>query len=182
MSVAAQLLTAEEFAILPGSRHQELVFGEVVETMPPGGIHGEVALTIGMFLKLWLRQVGLGVAGVESGFILARDPDLVRSPDVYFVRAERVPADGVPESFWPLAPDLAVEVVSPSDTAEEVEAKVGEYLSAGSGAVWVVYPRLRRLVAHSPGGIARSYGERDTLENAELLPGFALVLAEIFSR
>ncbi|MEI7770433.1 MAG: Uma2 family endonuclease [Chloroflexales bacterium] len=134
MSTKIHLLTAEEFAALPGSRHQELVFGEVVEIMPPGGSHGKIALRIGKLLDNWAEKGQAGVVGVESGFILARDPDLVRGPDAYYVRAERVPTEGVPDGFWNIAPDLAIEVVSPGDTADEVEAKVFEYLAAGSAA------------------------------------------------
>ncbi|MFV9506702.1 MAG: Uma2 family endonuclease [Oscillochloridaceae bacterium umkhey_bin13] len=180
MSTTTQGLTAETFATMPGSRHQELVYGEVVETMPPGGIHGELALTLGMFVKLWLKQGASGVAGVESGFILARDPDLVRSPDVYYIRPERVPVEGAPDGFWPIAPDLAVEVVSPNDTAEEIETKVFEYLSAGTAAVWVVYPRAQRVTVHTPDGFARTYPADATLTMPELLPGFSLLIKDLF--
>ncbi len=179
MSTATRLLTAEEFAALPGSRHQELVRGEVVETMPPGRKHGKLALKIGKLIDNWVEQNG-GEAGVESGFILARDPDLVRSPDVYYVRAERLPEGEVSEAFWTIAPDLAVEVVSPSDTADEVEAKVFEYLAAGTAVVWVVYPRSRRVTVHTPDGLARTYGPEATLVSPELLPGFSVPIKDLF--
>ncbi|MEI7642748.1 MAG: Uma2 family endonuclease [Chloroflexales bacterium] len=180
MSTAVHLLTAEEFFALPGSRHQELIYGEVIDVMPPGGIHGKVAVTVGMFLMLWAKQGSRGVVGVESGFILKRDPDLVRGPDAYYVRAERLPSEGVPDGFWTIAPDLAVEVVSPSETADDVQSKVSEYLASGTSAVWVVYPRLHRLVAHTPDGLARTYGPGSTLEMPDLLPGFALEINELF--
>ncbi|NNJ13245.1 Uma2 family endonuclease [Chloroflexales bacterium ZM16-3] len=180
MSTAVQPLTAEEFAALPGSRHQELVRGEVVQIMPPGGVHGKVAVSVVMFLGFWARQGSGGIVGVESGFILERDPDLVRGPDAYYVRTERIPAGGIPEGFWPIAPDLAVEVVSPNDTAGEVRAKVREYLAAGTAAVWVVYPSTREVIAHTPDGMARTYGPGETLEMPELLPGFSLAISELF--
>lgn len=180
MSTATQLLTAEAFAALPGSRHQELVDGEVLDLMPPGGIHGELALTIGMFVKLWIRQGHGGIAGVETGFRLTRDPDTVRSPDVYYIRPERVPAAGSPEGFWPIAPDLAVEVVSPHDTADEVQTKIREYLAAGTSEVWVVYPRARCVTVHSADGLARTYGAELTLERPDLLPGFSLLIGDLF--
>jgi Uma2 family endonuclease len=180
MSTEIHLLTAEEFAALPGSRHQELVRGEVVEIMPPGGSHGKIALRIGKLLDNWAEKEQAGVVGVESGFILARDPDLVRGPDVYYVRAERIPEGGIPEGFWNIAPDLAIEVVSPNDMAGEVRAKVREYLAAGSAAVWVVYPSTREVIAHTPDGLARTYGPGTTLEMPELLPGFALAISELF--
>ena len=73
-SVAQRLITAEEFWRLPGSEHQELVRGEVVEIMPPGAVHGAIALAIGSLLRMWTKQGVGGYAGVEAGFILARDP------------------------------------------------------------------------------------------------------------
>ena len=181
MSATTRLLTAEEFAALPGSRHQELVRGEVIDLMPPGGVHGEIALTVGMFLKLWAKQGPGGVVGVESGFRVEQEPDTVRGPDVSYVRAERVPPEGVPEGFWQIAPDLAVAVVSPNDTAEEVREKVRAYLAAGTAAVWVVYPRSREVVVHTPDGLARTYGPEATLQLPELLPGFSVTVKEFFA-
>ncbi|PDW04469.1 Uma2 family endonuclease [Candidatus Viridilinea mediisalina] len=181
MTSTTELLTAEGFAALPASElRQELVFGEVVETMPPGRKHGRIALKIGKLIDNW-AEAGLGgESGVEAGFILARDPDLVRSPDAYYVRAERLPAGGDDEGFWHIPPDLAVEVVSPSDSAEDLRQKVQEYLKAGTPLVWVVYPRTREVVAHTPDGLARSFGAEDTLSHAQVLPGFSLVVKELF--
>lgn len=181
MSATTRLLTAEEFFALPGSRHQELVRGEVVDVMPPGGVHGIVAALIAAALIQWSRQGAGGHVGVESGFIVEEGPDTVRGPDVYYVRPERVPEGGAPEGFWRIAPDLAVEVVSPGDTAEEVEAKVFEYLTAGTAAVWVVYPRSQRVTVHTPDGLARTHGPEATLAMPELLPGFSASVKELFS-
>ena len=181
MSIATRLLTAEEFFAMPGSRHQELVRGEIVETMPPGRKHGKLALKIGKHIDNWIEQGGGGEAGVESGFILVREPDLVRSPDIYYVRAERIPEGEVFEGFWQIAPDLAVEIVSPGDTAEEVRTKVREYLDAGTSMVWVVYPRSREVIVHTPDGLARTYGPEATLETPSVLPGFSCPVNAIFS-
>ena len=180
MSTAVHLLTAEEFFALPSSRHQELVDGEVIDAMPPGRKHGKLAFRIGKLLDRWVEQNPGGEIGVESGFILRRDPDIVRSPDVYYVRPERLPEGDVADGFWTIAPDLAVEVVSPNDTAGEVRAKVREYLAAGSAAVWVIYPSTREVIAHTPDGLARTYGPGSTLEMPDLLPGFSLVISEVF--
>jgi Uma2 family endonuclease len=181
MSATTRLITAEEFFSLPGSRHQELVRGEVVDGMPPGGKHGRVALRIGKFLDNWAEQGPGGEVGVESGFRVEQEPDTVRGPDVYYVRAERVPEGGAPEGFWDIPPDLAVEVVSPGDTAEEIEIKVGEYLDAGTLAVWVVYPRLRKVIVHTPDGLARTYGPKATLVTPDVLPGFSCPVSAIFA-
>lgn len=175
------LMTAEEFWCLPkNGKHRELVGGGVVETMPPGGLHGIVALTLGALLRAWKGNGPGGFVGVESGFILRRDPDVVRGPDVFCVRADRIPAHGVPEAFWEIAPDLAVEVVSPGETAEEVREKVRDYLGAGTPLVWEVYPRTREVVVHTRDGLARTYGGGDSLEGFEALPGFSCTVAELF--
>ncbi|MBC8077877.1 MAG: Uma2 family endonuclease [Chloroflexales bacterium] len=122
-ATATQLLTAEEFLLLPeNGMRRALERGEVEETMPPGGRHGVTVASIGAFLCRWADGRGSGCTGISSGFILARDPDIVRGPDVFYVRAERIPAEGIPEAFWTIAPDLAVEIVSPSETAEDVRA------------------------------------------------------------
>ena len=180
-AVSPKPLTAEEFWLLPGdARRRELVRGEVIETMPPGGLHGAVALRLGTRLETWTRSGPGGYVGVESGFFLSRSPDTVRGPDVSYVRAERIPDTGVPEAFWNLAPDLAVEVVSPGEGAEEVREKVRDYLAAGTGLVWVVYPRTREVVVHTPDGLSRAYGEGDALEGFDVLPGFACAVADLF--
>ena len=180
-SVAQQLMTAEELWQLPdtGVRY-ELIDGELVETMPPGGIHGAVAVVLSTLLRIWMRQHGRGYIGVEAGFILARDPDKVRGPDVSYVRAERIPVSGIPEGFWTIAPDLAVEVVSPTETAEEIRAKVRDFLRAGTPMVWVIYPRSREVVVHLPDGTARTYHEQAELTAPAILPGFSCTVTELF--
>lgn len=180
-AVRPRLLTAEEFWNLPenGTR-RELVRGEVVEEMPPGGIHGVIAVTFSALLLAWARSGPGGYVGVESGFVLRRDPDVVRAPDVFYVRASKVPHGGAPEAFWNVAPDLAVEVVSPGEGAEEVRDKVRDYLVAGTLLVLVVYPRAREVVVHTPDGLARAHGAAGKLEGFDVLPGFSCTVAELF--
>lgn len=174
-------MTAEEFWRLPenGTR-RALVRGEVVEEMPPGGLHGTVASEIVVRLHAWARGGPGGVVGVESGFFLDRDPDTVRGADVFYVGPDRVPDAGIPEKFWNTAPDLAVEVVSPSESANDVRKKVRDYLVAGTPLVWVVYPRMREVVVHTPDGLARTCGAGDVLEGFEALPGFRCAVADLF--
>ena len=183
MSQQRTLLTAEEFFRLYSHKdeHYELVRGEVIELAPPGWVHGGVAVNISSPLHRYVREHDLGRVVVESGYWIERQPDTVRGPDVSFVRRERLPAEGAPRAFFEGAPDLAVEIVSPSDNATGLEAKVHQYLQNGVQRVWVVYPDSRRVTVHRPGGSAQCYEEEATLEEPELLPGFALPLAEVFN-
>jgi Uma2 family endonuclease len=180
-SVLHQTMTAQELLQLPDTGlRRELVRGEVIETMPPGGQHGAIAVILAMLLRLWTKQTMHGYVGVEVGYTFVHDPDTVRGPDVSYVRAERIPPTGIPEGFWDLAPDLAVEVVSPNETADEVREKVRDFLHAGTPLVWTIYPRTREVIVHTPDGLARTYGIDDVLEFADVLPGFTCSVAELF--
>jgi Uma2 family endonuclease len=133
-----------------------------------------------MYCTAFIWNVYKGCVGVESGFILGRNPDTVRSPDVFYVRAERIPTTGIPEGFWEVPPDLAVEVVSPSESAADVRDKVRDYLSAGTQLVWIIYPRSREVMVHTPDGLAKTYSEGDELAGFEVLPNFTCVVASLF--
>jgi Uma2 family endonuclease len=179
--VEPQLLTAHDYWRLPenGMQHA-LVRGEVHETMPPGGRYGLIAAILSMVLRLWAQQGTHGCVGVESGFLLTRAPDTIRGPDVFFIRTARIPVTGVPEGFWMIHPDLAVEVVSPNETAEIVREKVRDYLAAGTPLVWVIYPRTQEVIAHTPDGLARTYSREDTLDALAILPGFMCSVSTLF--
>ncbi len=180
-TVAQQLITAEEFLLLPPTEmRRDLVRGEIVETMPPNAKHGRLTVKIAVRLETWSEQGKHGVVGVESGFTLRKTPDVVRSPDVYFIRAERVPPSGVPDAFWTIAPDVAVEVVSPSESAADVQEKVHDYLLAGTPLMWVVYPRSQQVVAHTADGVARTLSGNDLLASDDVLPGFRCMVSQIF--
>jgi Uma2 family endonuclease len=181
-AVTPQLMTADEFWLLPDNGGGRILLrGEVVETMPPGGKHGTVAVNLASVLRSWAKAGGHGVISVEAGFILGRNPDTVRGPDVSFVASARLPEAGVPEAFWEQAPDLAVEIVSPSETADEVREKVRDFLAAGTLLVWVIYPRTREVLVHRPGGAIQALAESDMLEDAAVLPGFQCQVSELFA-
>jgi Uma2 family endonuclease len=175
-------MTAEELFDLPddGMRH-ELVEGEL-RTMPPAGFeHGDVAMELAFHVTAFVRQHRLGtVLAAETGFVLRRDPDTVRAPDVAFVRADRVPPRDDRRRFAELAPDLVVEVTSPSDRAAEVNSKVALWLDAGVRLVWVVDPESGIVVAHQPAGVAHLFRGDDVLDGGDVLPGFSLSLRDLF--
>lgn len=126
-------MTAEEFESFVGEPGKcwELVDGEVVEMSPPGGVHGEISLEAGALLRNYVRPRNLGVVyTAETGFILRRDPDLVRAPDVAFVDRNRLPRGRSLEGYVPVAPDVVVEVVSPHDGASDVQSRIDTWLQA----------------------------------------------------
>ena len=180
MTTQKTLLTAEEFYLFccQNDGWYELVDGEVIELAPPNDEHGEIAGYTVTAFNNYARPRGIGRARVETGYRLRTGPDTVRGPDVSFVFRPRVEGRG---SGFPVgAPDIAVEVVSPSDTAAELARKVAEYLAAGSQRVWVVYPSVRQVLVHRADGSVLSYGGDDVITDEELLPGFSLPLSEIF--
>lgn len=149
---------------------------------PSGADHGGVTNRFAFLLTLHVRTAKLGeVFAAETGFRLARDPDTVVGADVAFVRAERIPADGLPKGFWDGAPDLAVETVSPSDTLVEVEEKVEAYLAAGARAVVVLNPRRQSATVHRAGRDPAVNHLGDTLTLGDAVPGFTCAVADIYA-
>lgn len=149
---------------------------------PTGALHGQVSGTIYFLLRLHAGQVGAGlVSAAETGYLIARDPDTVRAPDVAFVCAERVPPGGPPRGYWPYAPDLAVEVVSPSDRWTEVESKARMWLAAGSKLVWVVDPDGKIIHVHRADGSVLQLTTADTLTGGPVLPDFTVRVADLFA-
>ena len=180
-----QLLTAEELWALPevpGKRF-ELLDGELIEVPGANPLHGLLVELVLRLISAQARERDLGLAFADgTGYILGRGPDRVRIPDVSFVAWERVLAEGVPdEGFWPFAPDLAVEIVSPGDRADDVHSKVREYLAAGTRLVWVLWPRERAVTAHGLDGLIRELGPEDELDGGEVLPGFRVRVADLFA-
>jgi Uma2 family endonuclease len=182
MSTMPTLATADELFMLPddGFRY-ELVSGELRRMPPAGSEHGAVAVNITLVVAQFVKAHGLGVVfGAETGFKIASDPDTVRAPDLAFIRCERIPAGGIPRGFWPGAPDLAVEVISPGDTYTEVEEKVSDWLNAGMRTVLVLNPRSHTVTVYTSHTDVVRLTESDTLDGGEVLPGFTCRVAELF--
>jgi Uma2 family endonuclease len=184
MAVPAQqsLMTAEELFDLPNDDYKyELVEGELIRMAPTGGEHGVLTVRIGCQLDEYVEAHQLGsVCGTGTGCIIQRRPDTVRAPDAAFIAKKRIPETGVPKTYWPFAPDLAVEVTSPSDRFTAVQTKVAEYFSAGTRLVWVVEPATRTIyVYHSPHDV-QVLGEDGELSGEDVLPGFRCAARRIF--
>jgi Uma2 family endonuclease len=149
---------------------------------PAGFEHGDIGYNLGTMLRAYARKAQLGrVVGADAGFVLGRDPDVVRAPDIAFVSQARLDQIGIPKQFFPGAPDLAVEVVSPSDTMEEIEEKVDDFLAAGTKLVWVVNPRRRSVTVYHAGPQVQILKEQDQLSGEDVVPGFACRVGELFA-
>lgn len=182
MSTATAGLTAEEFAQLPDARGFELVDGELVE-VPVSVPAGITTSRILMIAGTWCESRNLGIwLPPDTGIrCFADDPNRVRKPDACFIRRERLTTAAMEAPYFPVAPDLAVEVLSPTDLAYAVDDKVQEYLDAGIPIIWIINPERRIARIHRRGSITGVF-ETDELEAEPVLPGFRCKLADVLPR
>jgi Uma2 family endonuclease len=182
MSTSTKQITAEELFHMPddGMRH-ELVDGELTTMTPAGFEHGAIIVQISSRLASHVRSHNAGlVLGAETGFVLARRPDTVRAPDVSFVCRERIESGGIPKTFYPGPPDLAVEVLSPGDTIAEVDRKVHDWLRYGTKLVWTVNPSGRNVTVYRSQSDIVILTPEDVLDGGDVLPGFSCRVGDIF--
>jgi Uma2 family endonuclease len=180
MTVASKAITAEQLLAMGDIGRCELIRGEIIHMAPAGAEHGGVVADATLRVAGHVKKHRLGrVYGAETGFIIARNPDTVRAPDVAFVRTERLPKQPR-RGYFDGAPDLAIEVVSPNDTMSEVKAKVDEWLAAGTVSVWVIDPPNRLLEVYRHAQPVLQYRMGDELRDEPALPGFSLRVAELF--
>ena len=178
----AALVTADELLLMKddGFRY-ELVRGELRKMSPAGHRHGRIALNLTTPLDQFVRANQLGaVYAAETGFKLTADPDVVRAPDVAFIRRDRVEAVGETGGFWPGAPDLAAEVLSPGETSGEVEDKIADWLDAGTRLVVVVDPENQTVTLYRSHKDVRVLTIDDVLEGGEVVPDWTLPVRDIF--
>jgi Uma2 family endonuclease len=180
MTATTHITTAEQLLQAGDIGPCELVRGELIMMSPAGWQHGYIAARVLALLYNHVHAHALGdIHTAETGFRLARNPDTVRAPDVAFVAAKR--ARGVDKrGFFPGAPDLAVEVLSPSDTAGRLQEKIQDFFRAGTLLVWVVDPEKKTVTIYSPDAPMRVLSGAGTLSGGKVIPGFELVVDEIF--
>ena len=174
--------TARAWDVLDDEKLYEIIDGEKVETPPLSARATRVASDLAVALTVYGMANNIGKAYPEMLVQLPLPMDRRRRPDVIFVPFSRFPRDTeVPDTNeWAILPDVFIEVVSPSDFADEVETKKIEYFLAGGRQVWIVYPRHQTIYVQDSDGRVRRLTRADTLDGGEVLPGFRLPLAELF--
>jgi Uma2 family endonuclease len=181
MATAITITTADQLFQAPGLGRCELIRGNLVMMSPAGFRHGRVVSTVNRILGVYASDHGLGVVtGAETGFQIGCNPDTVRAPDIGFVRTERLP-ETEPVGFFQGAPDLAVEILSPSDRASEVLQKVQDWLGAGCRAVWIVDPETRTVSVYHGRHDAAVMTADQSLDGGQILPGLRLNVGDIFA-
>ena len=182
MTTQTRPMTAKELLEKPddGFRY-ELVEGELRRMTPAGNVHGYIAANFLGPLQRHVRDGRLGrVYAAETGFRLSSDPDTVRAPDVAFVSRARLDETGDVSGYWPGAPDLAVEVVSPSDTHTEVTEKSLAWLGAGCRMVLAVDPSQRTVTVYRSREDIRILTGGEAIDGADVVPGFGLPVSNLF--
>ncbi len=173
-------MTLEEYERLPTDDgwKDELSRGRLVREPGPGQQHGRVQVNLATILNRFVREHGLGYVVAESGFVLERHPDTVRGADVAFVARERY-GDKPPKKWAEFAPDLAVEVLSPSDRPSRMAEKLAQYFGSGARMVWLIDPEDRTAVVYRSLSDIAILSEGDELDGGDVLPGFRCFLADV---
>ena len=175
-----KLMTGEELLDMGDIGPAELVEGVLVPMSPTQGEHGilEAMLTAALFSFAAQRRLGWVLSG-EVGFYTQRNPDTIRAVDVAFISTERQPER--PTSFLTAAPELVIEIVSPSDRWSEIRKKIGEYFAAGVDRVWIVEPERRKVAVFSGPTKMSELAEADILRGEGALAGFGLAVSDLFT-
>ncbi|MCS7186370.1 MAG: Uma2 family endonuclease [Armatimonadetes bacterium] len=182
--VEAKKMTLDEVKQLnPDEQPGELVRGVFLPMSRPTIQHGRlmarIARLIGNFVET--KMLGEVIVG-DSGFVLDKEEQTLRGPDVAFISKERIPSEGLPDDWWEGAPDLAVEIVSRSQTAHELARKALDYLQAGTKIVWVVDPESKTVAVYTPPNHIRILREDETLDGGDVLPEFKVQVKELFGQ
>jgi Uma2 family endonuclease len=181
----SELMTVDEFydfVHLPENRARsfDLVRGKVIELPRRTRIHGRICVNATFKLELFARRKRKGyLVSNNSGVILERNPDTVRGPDLaYYEDVQHF--DDLPEKWGDTTPRLAVEVLSPNDSASYLTQKIQDYLDNGVEVVWVINPEMKTVGVYSKTGV-QFLTEKQTLTGGDVLPGFRVKVAELFA-
>ena len=179
---ARRLLTADDLLRLDAQGVRgELIRGALIKMTPAGREHGQIVMNLGAELRNYIKPRKVGIlVGSDSGVWLERDPDTVREPDVAFFSAEKIPLDADIPGYAEVAPDLVVEIVSPTDRLAAVNDKALMWLRYGVRLVWVVRPDERMVDVHRDVHPVAALAESESLDGADVLHGFSCAISEVF--
>lgn len=180
MATTTRPVTADDLQALGEDAHVELIRGAIHEMSPSKPLHGFVSGNFAMELGLYGRQAGGRILTGEAGYLLERDPDTLLVPDVAYVKTDRLPPRDQWNRYCEVAPDVVVEVLSPSNSPAEMDRKVATYLAAGVPLVWVADPVPQRITAHRPGMAPQILEIDDVLDGGDVLPGFRVPVRTFF--
>jgi Uma2 family endonuclease len=174
-------LTLDDFARLPadGGRH-EINAGELITLPAAKSLHSRIARSIFIAIQTVLDKHGLYEAFPEAGYVLSSDPLTIRQPDVSVLSKERIRSTAA-DNYFEGATDVAIEIVSPSDSAEDLQIKVTQYLQYGAKQVWILYPKTRNIHVFAAGAAPIILDQDQTLEGGDLLPSFSTKVADLFA-
>jgi len=158
----------------------ELNNGRLVAMAPPGDVHGAIQLKIGRQLLSQGEDAGLGKARTEVGVVLRRNPDRLVGPDALFIAKKSLPLRYSPEGYLETIPELAVEIRSKNDSADELARKTADYLEAGVEVVWIADPQAKTVTAYRRDVQPQVFSQQDELTIATVIPGFRVAVAELF--
>lgn len=176
-------LTIDEYELLShGSGRFELIDGALHEVAPPGEDHSDVARELVWELEQFVRAKGIEKLFIEAAFVIERDPGTALIPDIAFLRSDRLDPDRDTSKPLRTRPDLAIEIVSPTDRPGEINMKVRRYLQAGVEMVWVVNPRQWTVTVYRPDVASETLSGNDTLIGDPVLPGFSIPVMRCFRR
>ena len=174
-------ITAEELLQMPDDGYRyEIIRGELIQMPLPGLRRGRLTSQLAGHIGNYVEAKDLGITLAVTGYLLSSDPDTVRAPDASFISRERLDEIGETDGYWPGVPDLAVEVISPNDRYTEVEAKVAEWLEAGTRMVIVVNPRRRSVRVHRSPTEVDDLVEGDTIQGGDVVPGWSMPVSGLF--
>jgi len=172
-------ISAGQLLEMGDTARNELILGEIVPMSPTGFEHGRITAKLARVIGIFVEERKLGiVVASETGFLIHRDPDSVLAPDVAFVQASRYVAT---QKYFEGAPDLAIEVMSPSDTWSEVSAKVEMWLAAGCRSCWVVDPKSKTITIFHGGDDVHRARSGETVQDDLVLSGLAIEVESIFA-
>jgi Uma2 family endonuclease len=181
MTTTIKPVTAEELLSMPNSKWLELYDGELKTVSPANMRHGNMAVRIAFLLESHVRPRKLGRVFVEGGYVLKRNPDTVLGPDVSFVRESRIPKGKLPEKFIEGCPDLAVEIISPTNPRREIEDKMARYMKSGTPLGWLVDPGRETVDVYRANQAPQSLGKGESISGEDVIVDFSCEVAEFFA-